>query len=255
MRTIVIHHYQTPNTGDRASSPADYFDLGEVETVDARHDDLSWVGSCDVDLIVIGGGSLFGTGQRVEHLLGNCRAPVAIWGAGLDSCRGALRDFPDSLRWAALRGMRDIDAPDWSDWVPCVSCMSPCFDDAPKATRDLVVYDHTSKPVPVNVDAPRAHHEEFRTMQEAVDFLAQGEVVITSTYHGAYWGMLLGRRVAVWPWATKLLHFRHQPHVLGMGDALESALAWAVACPGTLAECREVNEEMYARVRKLTGGV
>ena len=43
----------------------------------------------------------------------------------------------------------------------------------------------------------------------ALAFLASGETVITSTYHGAYWGLMLGRKVIVVPWATKFLGFRH----------------------------------------------
>jgi hypothetical protein len=253
----VVHRVCTPNTGDRSANPADYFDLGETEVVDVSRGDLDAVADCDADLVVLGGGGLFYPDwtAKVYRLIKRCRAPVVVWGAGLNYGRACDRHFSGALLWTALRGLRENDAPSWADWVPCVSCMSRTFEAAPKSTVPFVIYDHVLKPVPVDADAPRANNEQFATMQEAVDFLAQGETVLTATYHGAYWATLLGRRVAVWPWVPKMLYFRHQPCIMQRSKrSMQHALRNAVAYPRALEECRAVNEAFYRDVVDLTGG-
>jgi len=58
-------------------------------------------------------------------------------------------------------------------------------------------------------------------MEEVIAFLASGEVVVTSSYHGAYWARLLGRKVALLPRGSKFWHLppappRDRPWVPGM---------------------------------------
>ena len=43
MRTIVVHRCADRNVGDKASNPALYFDLGEVEAVDVGRVGEPWL--------------------------------------------------------------------------------------------------------------------------------------------------------------------------------------------------------------------
>lgn len=263
MRTVVVHRCADRNIGDRSSSPALYFDLGEVETVDVTRVDWDCAESVDVDLLVIGGGGLMYElwMERIAELVHAMRAPIAVWGAGLNHGNPRVWNYSAHgyLWWASLLGMRDDDAPTldypFATWVPCASCMSSTFDDPEDATTDVVIYDNCHKPVPINASsAPRASNVDFGTIEDATKFLTQGRTIVTSSYHGAYWGTLLGRRVVVFPWVPKLTRFRHQPGVLRSRVGLRHVIADGVAHPEALAECRAANIDFYERVKRLTGG-
>jgi hypothetical protein len=108
--------------------------------------------------------------------------------------------------------------------------MHPIFDDPGEAVHELVKYSavrrvdcsHGPEPHMTNVDG---------TIEESVRFLASGRSIITSSYHGAYWGMLLGRRVHVISWGSK---FDYLPDI-----GLEA--------------CRDRNRRAYELVKRTFG--
>ena len=87
----------------------------------------------------------------------------------------------------------------------------------------------------------------------ALSFLASGETIITSTYHGAYWGLMLGRKVIVVPWATKFLGFRHPVTLCHELLDLSGCLKRVQAFPDALEECRAANTDFAERVADLLG--
>ena len=55
--------------------------------------------------------------------------------------------------------------------------------------------------------------------EEVAGFLASGRVVVTNSYHGAYWTTLLGRPTLLWePWCSKFLLLRYPHPWVGPGD-------------------------------------
>ena len=38
---------------------------------------------------------------------------------------------------------------------------------------------------------------------KTIEFIGSGDVVVTNSYHGAYWATLLGKVVVAFPWASK----------------------------------------------------
>jgi hypothetical protein len=62
------------------------------------------------------------------------------------------------------------------------------------------------------MNAPRAHNCEFGSSSEAIRFIARGEIVLTTSYHGAYWGMLLGRGVVIQDHGHNRFHRMWHPH-------------------------------------------
>ena len=118
--------------------------------------------------------------------------------------------------------------------------MSPLFDKEYPITMDIVHYKNTQWPV---IDG----HNNRCTMEEALRFLGSGEIVVTDSYHGAYWATLLGRKVLTTRSdKLKMRQFMHPP-ATGFTQPLHTY-------PDALAECREANIAFDAKVRKLIYG-
>jgi hypothetical protein len=151
-----------------------------------------------------------------------------------------------------LVGLRDWDV--GARWVPCASCLHPALDrhrdDPPR--HELVFADH---PKFFAIEAGRA--PKLSNLENDIDtlvaFIASGRSVVTSSYHVAYWGVLLGRRVVVAPWSTKFLRFKWPVELAADLDGLSHHLARARAYPEALAEARAANLAFAADVAGLLG--
>jgi hypothetical protein len=90
-----------------------------------------------------------------------------------------------------------------------------------------------------------------RSFSKVLDFLASGEVLLTSSYHGAYWGMLLNRKVIlINVFSSKFHGFKHQPPI-ATEEGWKSKHSEAHNYPEALAECRNANLQFSEKVRDL----
>lgn len=192
MPQITFSHVIDGNIGDYASCPIHY--LG------AEMRPHAWVDVRAIDrrsnVMVFGGGGLFMEGleelikshfdQRDENSV------WAVWGAGLNRDG----DYPEWLNQFDLVGMRDESAP--YRHVPCPTCLHPAFDRAvrTKPTRPFVAYSHYAFPIhDLEAQIPQENNSKpFSAFAEVIDFLASGDVILTTSYHGFLWGQWLGRR-------------------------------------------------------------
>lgn len=240
---INLHQSDTDNVGDLAAAPSLYFGLncrrGSVlrppESLRGRH-------------VIIGGGGLthrtFDT--AIRRIIATQPAVLIAWGIGANTHGEAVLAYPDWLYDFNFVGCRDWGSP--FDWVPCASCMSPLFDRAPAPKHRLVIYEHHAAKLLPDIDAPRLKNVKV-SMAKAVSHLASGEVVATNSYHGAYWGILLGRRVVVYPFSNRHRHFRHMPAIARPGERPLDAAERCAEHKDALTVCREANMQFCDRVR------
>ena len=78
-----------------------------------------------------------------------------------------------------------------------------------------------------------------------LEFLASGSVILTSSYHGVYWGTLLNRRVIAFPFSSKFSYFKHGVPLV-TADDWKQQLKVARNYSNALIECRQANES-FAR--------
>lgn len=221
-----LHIRDTKNAGDRFSCPLDYFSLpGEVVQGDMRSPP-----ACRPDAVVYGGGSI--TASPDFH---GWECPVIAWGVGHH-----IRDNPES--WDAEMAAEHAraasmcalyfprDAVDSASVTPCASCMHPVFDERITPTHECVWYS-AARRVDVSGVGPHMTNEDG-DIEAAVRFLASGEMVVTSSYHGLYWARLLGRKVRAVPWGSK---FSYLPEL-------------------SLEECRDANRRAHAATLDLLYG-
>jgi hypothetical protein len=179
------HKTHTGNLGDLLCSPRYYF---EFEPGKANR--------------VIGGG------VQTKLILGKHDAPPRsiLWGVG---CTGNIKeneiaDCKDFLAW----GIRDrLLVENEKNFLPCVSVLHPMLDlPMPKKEKTLLYINADPRISSIrslnkirtiasknHVDmlTNRASEKKFRKC------LSQSTHIISTSYHGAYWGLLSGRSVTL----------------------------------------------------------
>lgn len=192
---VIVKRKDAANIGDFSCSPALYFNLPVIDVIDI--DDKRSIDNYlrkRMNFIIGGGGLLYSPKwiNNMEEIVNN--APnTFIWAIGKNA-HGEDREYkyPEFLSKARLVGLRDRDQTEYP-WLPCVSCMSDVFDVIEKPIQPTIVYSHHNAKIEQNSKT----NKEFQTMKDAVDYLSLGEKVITNSYHGAFWSILLEKEVII----------------------------------------------------------
>ncbi|MCG6872047.1 MAG: hypothetical protein LJE84_07130 [Gammaproteobacteria bacterium] len=261
-----LHHQHNHNLGDRYCTPLAFLAHRGVRPR-ALHMSLTdrRVRGLRDSWVILGGGGLLNPWCWNEvivplHERGN---RLVAWGIGhhhddvpefryrsgtaghwRDSLASYLQDYPPKT--FSLCGLRD-QSPDLAgaehvQYVPCPSCLHPAFDGRYPIRHEHVVYEQSVlDSIPIN--GPRRGNLGDTPLESLLSFLGSGESILTNSYHGAYWGLLLGRRVVLYePWCTK---FALMPVELPAANADNwRRLLPGVAAPvGFLEDCRRRNTE------------
>lgn len=246
--TVNVFHHRADNIGDRMCGPAQYFWPDKVRNVGFRYS-LS-----KPENAILGGGQVFDqVAKTAEHARSDPAGALVAWGVGIPQKNWRDETVRQVVESFALFGTRNYDWKDELDFVPCASCMSPVFDTLPEPRHEMVVFAHRKKtpllaapegiPFMTNVNSPAA---------EVLSFLAQGETVVTSSYHGAYWAQLLGRKVVCIPYNSKFQTLQH-PVTLAEEQNWQKALPAASRVDPLLEPYREINRAFARRVADLWG--
>lgn len=266
-----LHRSKTSNIGDLRCAPYRYFPdlLGESvfdilgfrranEQDPARR--IAFREAFDAArVVVIGGGGLFEIPFFAPALafLAEHRRPdqkFIAWGAGHNA--GKIGDwrrlkqeftFPSDL--FSLVGVRDYGYA--IPWVPCASCMSADFDRPTTPRREVGLYVHSGtmqnpnfkRRLPENIDIL----SNSASFEEAIAFLAESEMVLTDSFHGAYWATLLGRKVIAFPSSSKFYSLRHKVPLCSPDD-WEAMRPLAGVYPEALEQSRVANRAFAERV-------
>lgn len=203
------HLRDTLNIGDRSCSPYDYFDWPDATVSDIRAEDTP-----NYDVGIYGGGKIFG---GLTTYKGVTRRPGAVniaWGVGTSQA------FPISPRYTlAKRRMDLVGSRDFGDdryeYAPCPSCISPLFDAPAPPEHEVVFYKHAGKTDGMKISIPDSIptlDNRCDTLARSLAFIASGATVVSNSYHGVYWGLLMGRKVICLPFSKKFNGYRLKPH-------------------------------------------
>lgn len=253
MTVVSIFRTDPTNVGDWYCNPGRYFDLHGSD-----RDILAPVADQLSGNVVVGGGGLIAETFRLHmECLAKSRPrlkSLIAWGIGeslnVDRKGGFVLPYsgplPAYLDCFDLVGVRDYGTR--YTWAPCVSCLLPHFDSAAVPTCEAVIYEHKRIPIPIEGFSRRAN--DGNDIDEVLAFLASAEVVITNSYHGAYWATLLGRRVLAIPNMSKMYRFKHPP-VIGRPENWKRLIGLTATYPKALSECRAATNAFYLEVLKL----
>ncbi len=242
MSIINLSCHNNNNAGDMAAAPADYFDFPfELEKLH-----IQGYTENNKDIIFGGGGIIHNPNSMSEIVLRNT-GKMITWGCGHNIEGGKDITWPNWMDKIELHGMRDYNTA--FNWVPCVSCMSPLFDKKQYPIFDVVVYESRNFLLGIN-GFPKMNNQA-NTLENILTFLSSGNIILTNSYHGAYWGTLLGRKVIIVnPFSTKFTMFKHQP-IISDRNNWKNIINKSIVFHEALDNCRAANKKHFERVCNL----
>lgn len=213
MKIFNFYRKNTGNIGDQYSTPLKYF---EFPNFDIYQYDLHSEVTEEVlqeikgSVVIFGGGGLVANDyfeKNIKKIINSAPKKVIWWGVGHNShTEENINEYPIYLGDEDLIGLRDFGVK--FEWVPCSSCMHPLFNNEYIPTRKVVVYQH--KHHPLNLDNFEVM-DNYTEIDKVIPFLGSAEIVITNSYHGAYWTSLLGKKVLlVNPFSSKFHYFKNE---------------------------------------------
>jgi hypothetical protein len=182
-------------------------------------------------------------------------SPKVIWGAGHNGEAGKKSkkelDLPDWLVEFNAVGIRDWEQ--GYSWVPCASCMHPALRKTYTIKNDIIFFEHKKQ---LLKDFGTSSIPRFinsgSNIEQTIELLGSSNIILTNSYHGAYWGTLLNKRVVVIdPWSTKFLNFKHAPTLLEKSETWEDAIDRSTTYTTSLGECVSANENYWNKVKSL----
>jgi hypothetical protein len=250
-----VHRKVENNIGDYYCNPSRYFKFENLTTGELMHNKFPIKNNT---LIVGGGGLIHKKFQlHIKDLLDKKPKHSVLWGIGHNFGKKHVEKqsndvyYPDWTKRVSLPGIRDY-IPGYLDmYLPCVSCMHSAFDKKYKIQHDHVYFTHAFKSKYEYKDGDVHLKNNEKDFDKVIEFLGSANTIITDSYHGAYWGQLLGRDVRVISWSVKFNHMKHTP------SFAEDIFSWnTTSSPshipnGFLEECRDLNTKFYNKFLNL----
>ncbi len=255
---VNIHRTDPTNAGDYYCGPHHYFNVlsgKSLDIFDYKNEDGferdNWSKKIISNSLIIGGGGLlclsaFSRQMKLFEKLKAKGKKTVIWGAGHNSINRAhfhrkIQKYnvdPDAF---GLVGVRDYSMKE--EWVPCVSCLHPIFDQKFREKRETGIIFHKKTLKNKSVvrefkDIPSIANND--TLENIIQFIGETQTVITSSYHAMYWAMLLGKKVVVFPSSSKFFDFKYQPVISNIRN-YKNDIKKAQSYSGVLEECRAAN--------------
>ena len=253
-----IHYLDYENVGDWLASPlnyyADYF-IKKYNVVYHSLEFIKWNLIQPNDAIILGGGGLFENEpliqEYINRMLDLCGCVIG-WSVGFHKREDVKMEMPeiDYSRFALL-SIRDYDYPIKLEYVPCVTCLLPQLRKKRESKNTLAVINHTAYPI---TDSGLPIIDNSVGIDEMTDFIAESDTILTSSYHAAYWALLMGKKTIVaYTWANKFKHFKCKPVLL---DSLSVEIVNKVIADGEaktydgwLDECVDLNDKYFEKVK------
>ena len=179
--------------------------------------------------------------------------PRFLWGAGFNGdYNKKTRDkfpWPDWLVEFDKIGVRD-----WAqnlDWYPCASCMHPALRKNYTIKNDVIFFEHKKQLLKDfgNESIPRFVNSGSN-IEQTIELLGSANVILTNSYHGAYWGTLLKKRViVVGAWGAKFHAMKHMPVILDKNETWKEMLDTAAVHNTALDECVTKTQEYWDTIK------
>jgi len=261
---VNLHRLNPQNVGDFYCAPHHYFESlknSEIDIFGYRETDTEklnhFVDSINNNSLIVGGGGLlnrdsFEKQMKLFESLANKGKKVVLWGAGHNSKNSnnfkKLSKYNLDISQFGLAGTRDFSAP--GEYIPCVSCMHPIFNENFDVTNELGIVFHSKSLKKESLikkfsNIPSsANNTDLRKM---ISFIGSCENIITNSYHAMYWGMLLGKKVSVIPNSSKFFDFKYQPNFTTFENCLQE-FKNANCYKGVKDESIALNKNFYSKV-------
>lgn len=258
---VNMHRLNTQNSGDLLCAPYLYFKELEVnDKIDISgflsyniFNTNKWTKSLIENDIILGGGGFldreyFEHSLKMLQLLMKKGRKVVPWGIGHNNPTFKVSSkFYNQIKNFKLVGIRDYGIKG-TEWVPCVSCMNPIFDDTFESKIEIGIIEHEH--IKINSDLPPEfptinNNVQFKTM---IEFIGGLETLITNSYHAMYWAMLMKKKVIVIPNSSKMFSFKYKVPICNEFKDYKKHLKETYVYDQLLDECRDININFSKKV-------
>lgn len=265
-RAYFLHHYDRVNQGDVLSGPYNYFEFEKRGSISWDENILKGkLSHVDKGSSIIFGGGIYFTDNKphLMKLIADAKNFIG-WGLGLDS----RADLPRFLNKFTLLGTRERNLELIDNrrifYVPCASCMNSAFDEAALEAHDAHAIEHREIVLHTNggfnqkqIAKALDNYRLSRTVDpfdKIIANLKNSDCVITNSYHGVYWGSLLGKKVICIKTEVPKWDGIHENVAFADLDEIDKMIGTTKPVPDSYRqECRAINESFYERVRTLIG--
>ena len=246
MSHLVFQHRKgSSNIGDRECCPAYWLPFEAKKTVQSLKQEVP---PCDV--AIFGGGQIYGMVVEAVTQRADAARHCVTWAIGLQAAKRRVEGADRFRARVSLIGCRDVGI-EGTEYVPCATCLIPGIAAAAPPTRDVVLYLHADKSQTVQRPEGLPSRTNYDgTLDEALAFIASGETVVTNSFHGTYWAMLMGRKVLCLPFSGKFKGFARMPALADPAD-WQGSLGQAHALSGYRDECIAANLAFRDKVMNL----
>ena len=245
---IFFAHEQNPlNPGDASCSPYAYLDFGSTNSKILSVLDLEKERVSPSDTVILGGGGMLNDMYLpiLESLVQKNKKTI-FWGIGTNRhfwpglsqnflkrsisryrvllqerlrflvCRSIYTQKENSiLQKSAKAGMRDFQSS--FEILPCSSCLHPIFDEFPVSkivdNEMTGIFGHSDFLKIKEFNRSKNFEYIGKDIVSVVRSIASCSSIVTSSYHCAYWAMLLGKKVSIRSFSTKHLHLKPLLHL------------------------------------------
>lgn len=259
------------NLGDWISSPYYYFTEFFSNFTCVLHSDwaILWHEIEKEDVVIFGGGGLLDNSDELNKvlnkLLERCNN-VVIWGAGTHRYNEGnifgrkTSSIPIAFERAALVGIRDYNHPSNLPFVPCASCLHPAFSvdsDSIEIKREVgTIKSALERSFAVSGSPSFVTNAD--PIGSVVEYILSSRVILVSSYHGAFWSLLLGRKVILPASRLGVDKYKYFRYPVGFYDGIkfdEKELLRIASDipdhPDFLSESRSLNYEFFEKVKSL----
>ncbi len=202
--------------------------------------------------------------KLIKHIDSNKDVKRIIWGAGhnqrdYNPANSHDIKYPRRIKDFDIIGVRDhwndifqAQHPDW-DWVPCASCMHPAFNKKYAIKNDVIIFEHKKQLIKGNDFGPTPVPRFVNSganFEQTIELLGSANTILTNSYHGAYWGTLLGKKVIVLgPWSSKFYSLKHKPYLKAKPHGWEQIIDEAPIYQNALEECTVATTDFWQKVK------
>lgn len=243
-----VRNIDWKNTGDTSTDPLLYFEFLAQKNICIHHTmrEIRWNLIKRDDWIILGGGGIFeclDEFQEVINKLLSLSVHVISWGCGYnthyDRMMNVKIDYSNFFRCTIRDYIVDKD-----EYMPDVSCMMDLFDKHYDIKREIGILEHYEFPI---LEFEYEKLTNTYAVNSIIRFIGESKVVITNTWHGCYWALLMGKKVIVYhPFSNKFENYKYKPTFYS-GD-LQKDIELAKPYENVLEECRNLNIKFAAEV-------
>lgn len=187
--------------------------------------------------------------QRLDHN----RSPRYFWGGGYNGEYN--KKNKNNIEWPSWMVEFDkIGVRDWAQnmpWAPCASCMHPSLRKTYPIKNEVIFFEHKKQLLKdFGTDSIPRFINSGSNIEQTIELLGSANVILTNSYHGAYWGTLLRKKViVVGAWGAKFYNFKHMPYILDKNETWQSVLDYVPIHNTALEECITATERYWKDIK------